>query len=255
MYKKEPWTLNPEKVACSIKATKNYLFKEDIAISTSRVMNLFESNQERVYTNQDIAKELGMSLGTVSSITNRLEQLAGIKIVKVKQSVSAISQMFQHRNGSMHGVEKIKNKKDVARKVKELFEEDKNRILTKKEVINSLSKVSENQISISIRILLLNGTIKIIDNFEGNVAKYQHALGNEKGLEVLTELSNDYSKVSTYLKETKFSGDKKVFSKYLPKTCKLFYSSRGLTPVYPKKDLDKCAEKAQRKGIFAGLLR
>lgn len=280
MFKNEPWPLikkaktstkNAEatkvkarkesnKVAKVINKIKGIQYTPDIAISTARVLKLFNENKERKFSNQDIAEELGMSIGTVSSITNRLEALTDIKIVGNRQTVSAISQVFQHKSGAKGGFQKEKidkNKqviKDTAQVVKELFESNKNSVYTKEDVIKKLQGYSKGQIEDSLKILLLNGTIKLLEECKGNKALYQHTSGNKKGVEVCTEIDDRYMTVNEYLQSLNYVGDKEKLRRNLPKHYRMFYSTRGLIPEYLKTDLDKCLKKSEKKGFFRKVL-
>ncbi len=249
MYKKEPWTLNSNNLKKEKKNSKKVLeegkvkfFTEDEAVSTAKVMKLFEKDKNKIYTNKEISEKLGISEGTVSGITNRLEQLSNIKIVKVKQSVSALSQMFQHKDGSLHAVEKIKNKKDTAKVVKELFEEDKNRVFTKKEIVSILTNKgeSESQIDTSLKILLLDGTLKLTGINEYGRAEYQHIEGNKKGAIVRSEINDNYTSLKEFLQKNSALDKKSFFENKLKKReCMFFYSSSGIIPVWPIKELEK----------------
>ena len=262
MFNEQPWPLKTKretkKVKKSITETaKEKFYSEDIAVSTARVLKLFEDNKEKKFSNQDIASELGMSLGTVSSITNRLEALADIKIVGNRQSVSAISQVFQHKAGTKFGFQKEKIDKnskrivkDTAQVVKELFENDKNAIYTKEDVIKILKDYSKEQIVKSLNILVLSKTIKLLKDYEGNKAQYQHVQGNKEGVEVFYEPDENYTSVGAYLKNLNYKADVEKLKNNLPKHFRMFHSTRGYIPQYLKSDLDKCLKKSEKKGFF-----
>lgn len=254
MLRKDPWSLTKkaekeEVKETKVKKTKNtkkvledakVRFTEDIAVSTYKVRKLFEDNKEKVYSNLDISLALGISLGTVSCITNRLEALREIKIVKVRQLVSALSQVFQHKEGSMNYVEKEKSKKDTAILVKELFEEDKNYILTRKDVMEAIPDRSKGQIDESIRILLLTNAIKIVGSSMSGKAQFQHIKGNRKGIEVFAEPNKDYCSLKEFLAINSAEHNEEYFKKALSKKqCKLFYSTKGLITVWNRRDLEE----------------
>ena len=267
MYNSEPWPLN-EKVQTEKKSKKNSkkevaakakekFYSADIAVSTARVLKLFEDNKDKKFSNQDIAGVLGMSVGTVSSITNRLEALTDIKIVGNRQTVSAISQVFQHKAGTKFGFQKEKIDKnskevikDTAQVVKELFESNKNAVYTKEEVIHNLEGYSKGQIEDSLKILVLNKTVKLLEDYEGDKAQYQHINGNKKGVEVCVEPDERYTTVSAYLKNLNFVADSKKLKENLPKHFRVFHSTQGYVPQYLKSDLDKCLKKVEKKGFF-----
>lgn len=258
MYQDKPWSLTKEEKKNVKKETskkkvsnaKPNFFTEDLAVSSARVLKLFKENKEKYYSNLDISVELGMSSGTVSNVTNRLEALGEIKIVKVRQLVSALSQVFQYKSGSMVSVEKEKAKKDTARLVKDLFENDKNAVYTKQDIMQALPKCSKGQIEESIRILLLNETLKLLLDFEGGSAKYQHFSGNRKGIKVHTEHDLDYITLKEFLKKVDFNYNKEEFLKRLPEKCRAFYSSKGIVIEYLKSDLEECLEKSKKKNFL-----
>lgn len=267
MYNSEPWPLNKKaqetkksekssKKEVAAKAKEKF-YSADIAVSTARVLKLFEDNKERRFSNQDIAGELGMSVGTVSSITNRLEALKDIKIVGNRQTVSAISQVFQHKAGTKFGFQKEKIDKnsrevvkDTAQVVKELFESNKNAVYTKEEVINKLEGYSKGQIGESLQILVLNKTVKLLEDYEGDKAQYQHISGNKKGVDVCAEPDERYITVGAYLKSLNFVADSKKLKENLPKHFRMFHSVQGYVPQYLKSDLNKCLKKIEKKGFF-----
>lgn len=222
-------------------------YRDEVGISTQNVFKLFSQNKENFYTNKDIAKELNLSEGTVSGVTNRLQALGYIKISKVTEH---LGQIFQHADGSGVNTEKVRHKKDTSVLVRELFENNKNRIFTKNDVMNELPNNSEGQIVESIKILLLCKTIKLLDDYENGKPKFQHKSGKETGIDVYAELDEGYTTLNAFLRESKFVGNKEAFKKHLPKTCKAFYSAGGVIPMYSVEELEKCAKKAQKKGFF-----
>lgn len=261
MYKDEPWSLteqiNKSSKKQKVQKERTKFHAGDTAVSTARVLKLFEENKGKKFSNQDIAKELGISVGTVSSITNRLEALMDIKIVGNRQTVSAISQIFQHRGGPSFGFHKEKVDKqskevikDTAQIVKDLFKQDKNAVYTKEKVIKKLKGCSKGQIEESLQILVLDKTIKLLEDYEENKAQYQYITGNRKGVEVHLEEDERYISISEYLKSLNYVADVKKLKSNLPTHFRMFYSSRGYIPQYLKSDLDKCLKKAEKKGVF-----
>lgn len=255
MYQTQPWTLDEKKI--EIGATKMHMpiFKEEMAVSTARVTKLFEQSKNATYTNRDLALKLGLSEGTVSCITSRLQATGTIKIVEVHSRVTAYSMGYQHKEGPSQSVPRLKGydgkQKDAVILVQELFEQDVNAVYTKADVIEKLKgKASRGHVEESIKILLLIKVIKIIDDFENRTLKLQSYFGNKKGVNVLAELDEEHMTLRDFIKQEHFSEKEKaeVLNK-LPKTCELFYSNRSLTKVYLKKDLEKC----KRKGILGGL--
>lgn len=277
MFKKEPWPLN-KKATKGKKATKKVVtkkvskvtkikkaketkdlvkkvtnslnqkfYKDNIEVSTQKVFKLFSQHKENFYSNKDIMKELNLSEGTVSGITNRLQALGYIKISKVTEHMG---QIFQHVDGSGVNTEKVRGDADTSVLVKELFENNKNRVFTKADITKELPNRSKGQIVQSIRILLLCKEIKLLDDFENGVLKFQSKFGNKAGLDVKAELDEGYTTFNSFLRESKYTGNKESFKKHLPKTCVVFYSAGGVTPMYSIKELEKCAKKAQKKGFF-----
>ena len=259
MYKTQPWTLEEKESDLKLLKKSPSFLKEDKAVSTARVISLFEQNKNKVFTNRSIATQLGLSEETVSCITNRLEATSMIKITKVLQRYSAYSLQYQHKEGPLQSVSKARgvdgNKKDAVQVVQELFEKDTSAILSKKEITLALDgKASEGHVGESLRILLIMGIIKIIDNFEGRTPKFQHTSGNQKGLTVLIDNDENYKSLKEFFKDKVYSEqERKEFKNQLPKECKLYYSSAGLTPVYHLSDLEKCASRIEKKGILGGI--
>lgn len=261
-YSSTPWTLDEGKVASKVtkrttkktekKSAKTVrLFTADVAIATARVLQLFEKNKKKVFTNKEIAGELGLSEGTVVGITTRLEGLKKIKIVEVLQRVSAYTVLYQHISGPAPRVNKRRGidgtKKDTAQLMKDLFDENKNKSYTKKDLIRifRFRGESESQIETSLKILLLDGSIKILDDMYNNLPQYQNSRGNQKGHRVLPEMDSNYITLGKFVEDYNFHGDRKLLTKNLSKDFKLFYSSHGVVVTYPKEDLIKNMKKVQ----------
>ena len=254
-YQTQPWTLDEKKIGTGATKMSMPIFKEEMAVSTARVTKLFEQNKNVIYTNRDLAFKLGLSEGTISCITSRLQATGTIKIVEVHSRVSAYSMGYQHKEGPSQGVPRLKGydgkQKDAAVLVQELFEENINAVFTKAEVIEKLKgRASKGHVEESIKILLLIKVIKVIDDFENKTLKLQSYSGNKKGINVLAELDEEHMTLRDFIKQEHFSEKEKAEAlNKLPKTCELFYSNRSLTKVYLKKDLERC----KRKGILGGL--
>ena len=269
MYNSEPWPLNKKvqetkksekssKKEVAAKAKEKF-YSADIAVSTARVLKLFEDNKDKCYTNKDIAKELKISESTVSKITMRLEALFNIRIVgnrRVEGSSNG-AQEFQHKKGLMPGFQRKTVKKgtnelvkDSAQAVKELFESNKNAVYTKDEVIEKLNNYSKDQVGESLQILVLQKDIKLLEDYEDNKVHYQHIRGNKKGVDVCYEPNEAYISVGTYLKGLNFVADSKKLKENLPKHFRMFHSTQGYVPQYLKSDLDKCLKKVEKKGFF-----
>lgn len=245
MYSNEPWTLDEKKVkkSKSVKKSKgnSKFFKEDIAVAAAQIMDLFEKNKTKTYTNKDIANELGLSESTVTGVTTRLEALRKIKIVEILQRVSAYTVYYQHIQGPAQRVNKRRgvdgNKKDTAQLMLELFEEDKNRVFTKEELVKILTVKgeSEGQIDISLKVLLLGQDIKITGNKE-----FQHIKGNKKGFRVCKEHNHNYKTLMSFLKDNGVVHKKEYFEKKLiNKSQRLFHSSSGIVKEYLIADLNR----------------
>ena len=239
MYQTEPWTLEKKE----LRTVKNSYIKnreDDLAVSTARVRKLLEDNKDKVFSNSEIAENLGISLGTVSNITNRLESISNIKIVKVRQLKSALSQVFQHIDGPLPAVTKERGKRDVIVNVLDRFKQNPNEVFTKDDLMKVLEN-SENKIRMALQILLLNGTIKLVGSEFGK-AKYQYKTGNKKGMEIYVNKDKGYYTLNEYRKEYNIKDTFKVDSS----KGRLYYSSNGLLRIYPKEYLDKVAEQQNR---------
>ena len=264
------WTLNEEEVKVkpsqkvkktSRKSSKKNVengarfYKDDVAVAAAQVMELFEKNKTKIYTNKDIANELGLSEGTVTGVTTRLEALRKIKIVEILQRVSAYTVYYQHIAGPSQRVNKRRgidgNKKDTSQLMLELFEEDKNKVFAKKELVEILKAKgeSEGQIDTSLRILLLGQDVKVVGE-ENQKGLYQHVDGNKKGLKVYRNTDESYCSVPTFIKESNFKGSEEALRRNLPKSYRLFYSSKGQIKEYLREDLKKSAKKAQKKSFI-----
>lgn len=237
MYKTEPWTLN--EVELKVKKTPYIKNREaDLAVSTARVRRFLEDNKGKVFSNNEIADSLGISLGTVSNITNRLESISDIKIVKVRQLRSALSQVFQHIDGPLPAVTKERGKRDAIVNVLDRFKQNPNEVFTKDDLVKTLDN-TESKIRLSLQILLLNGTIKLVGSEFGK-AQYQYKTGDKKGLEIYVNKDDNFCTISEYKKEN--STKKDVFKNIDSSKGRLYYSSNGLLRIYPRDYLDKLAE-------------
>lgn len=256
------WTLNEEEVKVkpsqkvkktSKKSSKKSVesgarfYKDDVAVAAAQVMELFEKNKTKMYTNKDIANELGLSEGTITGVTTRLEALRKIKIVEILQRVSAYTVYYQHIAGPSQRVNKRRgvngDKKDTSQLMLELFEEDKNRVFTKKELVEILKAKgeSEGQIDTSLRILLLGQDLKIVGD-----KQFQHIKGNEKGFIVYKEHNRNYRTLSAFLKDNKVGHKKQYFEKKLKnKTQRLFHSTSGIIKEYLTADLNKVLKESK----------
>ena len=267
MYTDEPWSLKKDTKKSvktkklvtrrSKKADGEKFFIEDKAVSTARVLQFFENNKVKSFTNKELSEKLGLSEGTVTSITTRLEGLKKIKITEILQRVSAYTVYYQHINGPSPRVNKRRgingDQKDTAQLVWELFEKDVNCVITKKELISTLKNESERQIDHAIRILLLNQDIKIIDDCEISDLQYQHSLGNKKGLKVEMNPDKNYTTLSNFFKNSRIKINKEKFIKNLPNRCRLFYSTKGIITEYLKEDLEKTFKKLNKQSILRRL--
>lgn len=255
-YVDTPWTLNEKEL--EVKKTPYIKNREaDLAVSTARVRRFLEDNKNKVFSNNEIADSLGISLGTVSNITNRLESIADIKIVKVRQLRSALSQVFQHIDGPLPAVTKERGKRDAIVNVLDRFRQNPNAIFTKEDLVNTLEN-SEGKIRLSLQILLLNGTIKLVGSEFGK-AQYQYKTGDKKGLEIYATPDENYCTIGKYLKENNIKLEvKDVTNELKVNKSRLFYSSNGLSCTYHKDDISKAVlrlgnKKEHRKGFLSSL--
>ena len=244
MYKEQPWTLEEKKLRVRKSAyIKNR--ESDEAISTSRVQKLLQDNKEKSYSNNEIASILGISLGTVSDITNRLQSIGDFKIVKVRQL------KFQHASGSLPAVTKERGKEDVIVSVYSLFCSDINKIYTREELMKNLDN-SESKVRRALQILLLTNKVKLVGKTYRNNAAYQHADGNEVGCKIYQEEDVNYTTITDYLKKhVEFKNRRKEINKALKnKKIRLFYSSKGMLVQYLEEDIDKVIKNFEKKGIL-----
>lgn len=237
MYKTEPWTLNEKE----LETRKSPYIKNreaDLAVSTARVRKFMEDNKTKIFTNNDIAESLGISLGTVSNITNRLESIGDIKIVRIRQKTSALSQVFQHVDGPLPAYTKERGKRDAILNVLDRFRQNPDEIFTKDDLVKVVNN-TESKIRLSLQILLLNGTIKLVGSEFGK-AQYQYKTGNKKGLEIYVNREEGYSTIGEYKKTYNITKD--VFKDVDISKGKLYYSTNGLLRIYPNQYLNKIVE-------------
>lgn len=244
MYKETPWTLNEK----NNRLRKSKYIKgrqADLAISTARVIKLFELHKEKTFTTGQVAETLGLSDGTVSSILNRLSTL-GDKIVVTKISRPHPAYIYQHRECASMIVPFSYKKKDPIISIIEFFQKDENAIYTKDELLSKLN-CSESMLRRSLQILLLQGDIKLVGSKNGK-AQYQYKTGNAEGAEISHVEDSNYIKFSNYLEEKKLKDKRDNIKKILGNVkTRLFYSSTGLTVEYLREDLDKAIEKMNKK--------
>ena len=256
MYKTEPWTLNEKE----LETRKSPYIKNreaDLAVSTARVRKFMEDNKTKIFTNNEIAENLGISLGTVSNITNRLESIGDIKIVRIRQKTSALSQVFQHIDGPLPAYTKERGKRDAIINVLDRFRQNPDEIFTKDDLVKMVNN-TESKIRLSLQILLLNGTVKLVGSEFGK-AQYQYKTGNKKGATIWANPDENYCTISRYLKDNNIKIDSSTVSKELdPSKARLFYSSNGLSQEYHKDDISRVIlkignKKEGRKGFLSSL--
>lgn len=219
----------------------------DLSISTAKVQKLFAENKNKTFSNSEISSKLNISEGTVSEITNRLEAIADIKIVKVRQNKSALSQVFQHIEGPLNAVEKERSKNDSIVNVLRIFKGSPDKVYSKQDILNILKEESESKVRRSLQILLLDDTIKLVDYSEH--ALYQYKTGDKKGYTIYKEENPNYMTINKFVKLNKvkdYSNFKKLVN---ADKARLFYSSKGLLIEFPKSELYKTLESFSNKEI------
>lgn len=242
MYKTQPWTLNEREI--KVRKSPYILNREsDLAISVSRVQKLFEKHKDKTFSNNEIAEMLGISLGTVSDITNRLEAVADIKIVKVRQLRSALSQIFQHFEGPLPAVTKERGRRDAIINVLDRFKQNPDEVFTRED-LNQVLDNTEGKIRRALQILLLDGKIKLVGNDLKGSAKYQYYKGHETGIKIYQEKDESYSTIKEFCKENNIKEN--IFNDFKG-SYRLFYSSKGILKEYLKKDLMQHANKCYKK--------
>ena len=93
--------------------------------------------------------------------------------------------------------------------------------------------------SLSLQILLLNGTIKLVGSEFGK-AQYQYKTGDKKGLEIYINKEEGYFTLSEYIKENNLKKDS--FENIDNSKGRLYYSSTGLLRIYPQSYLNTVAK-------------
>ena len=112
--------------------------KIDMRCEIFFMSKFMEDNKAKIFTNNEIAESLGISLGTVSNITNRLESIGDIKIVRIRQKTSALSQVFQHIDGPLPAYTKERGKRDAILNVLDRFRQNPDEVFTKDELVKYL---------------------------------------------------------------------------------------------------------------------
>lgn len=252
MYKEKPWTVEKNVTKKNRTRKSNYIKERqsDLAISTARVIKLFELHKEKTFSTSQVAEALGISEGTASSILNRLVTL-GDKIVVSNMQRPHWAPIYQHIETASQAYTFTYTKEDSILKILKVFQKNKDAIYTKDELLKELG-CSESMLLKSLQILLLKGDISYVGNNNGK-AKYQHKDGNTQGIEVSYEQDDRYIRFGTYLEEKKLKSKYDDIKKVLENVkTRLFYSSKGLAVEYLKEDLDKAVEKLDKKK-FLGL--
>ena len=240
------WTLNEKDL--EIKKSPYIKNREaDLAVSVSRVQDLFEKNKNKTFSNDEIAETLGISLGTVSDITNRLEAIADIKIVKVRQLRSALAQVFQHWDGPLHAVPKERGKRDAIINVLEQFQKAPEKVFTKDDLVKDLDN-TEAKIRRALQILLLDEKIKLVGHTKKGTAEYQYYKGHLKGFKINRESDSSYTSIPNFIKANglKIKRDDLIQVIDVSKV-RLFYSSTGITYEYPIQELEEGIKKIELK--------
>lgn len=244
-YKQEPWTLKEKTVKADIKKKREgqpNFFKENDVISEVKIIDFFRKNPTEEYTNHEIATALGLSVGTVSAITNRMQQSEKIKITKIHGPARV--QYFQHITGPGPSTVKTMENGDTSIVLMKFFEEHKEQLFTKEEIFKELKDRSKSQIEHSLRIRVLSGQIKICNEAlaENNTLRYCYPSENINCLPVIETLTEEYSRLNPFLKEHNVKCTPEIL-KNLPKGA-LYFSKYGLQIVYPREELKKAVSKS-----------
>ena len=259
MYKSMPWTLSekPVKNSKAKSNATNLFFKEikkeeeiaetksslkikkdeNLPISVSRIVKFLNKNKDKSFTNSQIAKETGISVGLISGITDKLE---GIGIIQPGLRKAVGKNTVQTYQSALANSGKIPKErvggKEVIEIVQEIFNKNRNKVHTKNEIANELEE-TKDKVGQAISILLITENIKVIGIKDG-VLSYQHIRGNKRAVEISTEVDENYMTLKNFLEEYKIKGDKTEIEKIKEQVKKsrghsrLFYSTKGIIKEY-----------------------
>ena len=251
MYKSTPWTLEEKKSNTTRKSIYVKNREADLAISVSRVQKFLELHKEKTFTIAQISEALNLSEGTISSIMNRLITIGDINVVKMQRP--HWSPVFQHVACATTKVPFSYKKEDPILSILNMFENNKNEVYTKEDLLKSLS-CSESMIRRSLQILLSNKSIKLIGSNEKGEAQYQNFKGDLKEIPIRFNKDENYSSISNYIKKNGLKLSVNDILKNLDiKKRELFYTATGLMYEYPIEELDKTIKKINKKGIIGKL--
>ena len=152
MYKSMPWTLSekPVKNSKTKNNATNLFFKEikkgeeeiaensnslkikkdeNLPISVSRIVKFLNKNKDKSFTNAQIAKETGISVGLISGITDKLE---GIGIIQPGLRKAVGKNTVQTYQSALANSGKIPKEriggKEVIELVQEIFNKNRNKM-------------------------------------------------------------------------------------------------------------------------------
>mgnify|MGYP003296388023 CR=1 FL=1 len=235
-YQNQPWTLDEKELRVK---KSNYVKnrESDKAISTARVLQIFEENKNKKFTNRDIAKQLSISESTISGITGKLRDLGSLKQVgEVKPNRTIV---YQHIDGP-DSFEVMYDKVPTSQEIRNLFRNNSHKVYTSKLVAKETG-YSSSIVSSILRVLLFNGTIKMVGTENGTV-QYQYRTGNREGITVYTTRNKDYCSLDEFIEENSIEelGD-------LMEVINALMELKG----YKIEDVYKVMkEKADKKGAF-----
>lgn len=241
-----PWTLNENET--KVKKSPYIKNKEsDKAVSTARILRVFEESPKGKFTNRDIANLLFVSESTVSNVTNKLIALGDIKIVGRTRSTAAI--IYQHISGP-DKFEVVFDKTEPVIEIRNFFRNHKNQTCTSKELVENFG-YSRSIVSVILRTLLLNGTIKLV-SIDQDTAQYQYKTGGKKTVEIFTTPDEEYCTISKYVKDNNIKKVKSedVLTKLKSTQPRLFYSSQGVLKEYKKDKIAKTIDTLQNGNVL-----
>lgn len=247
MYKEKPWTLSKKSLKISEYIEEN---KKDLAVSCSRVKQFFELHKEKTFTTNQIAKSLNLSIGTVSSIMNRLITIGDINVVTMQRPHWA--PVFQHADLAPCKIPFRYTKEDPISIIMLIFRTCKDTVFTKKSLSEKID-CSQSMLQRSLQILLTNGEIKLVGSTDNGHAKYQYKEGNKEGIPIYIEKDLNYSSLSEYLIENNLKKHEDLFKKELKGKARLFYTSLGIRKKYSIDEMNKISKKINKKNIISNL--
>lgn len=240
-YSTKPWTIEEQEPKILKVKRKEMQLKEiqnkteeNLPVSAARIVTFLNKNKNRCFTNKQIAAEVGISASMASGIMDKLEEIGCVKVAKIRKGLnSGISQVYQSHDGNSTKVEKEREVEGYISKVLAVFENNINKVYSKKEISTGLG-ISKDKVGQALSILLVTERVKAI-GIEGDVLVYQNIKGKKPAVKIATEPNSSYVTLGSYLKMNGIKGDIKELKEKVATEkghSRLFYSDKGIVKEY-----------------------